>query len=164
NRVQKRLGEMIESRHAQVTGPAQWPDVLGYAPWVEQVWMNYLSNALKYGEQPPEIAMGSTLLEDDMVRLWIRNKGIMVPVELQKELFKPFTRLHNGQEEGHGLGLSIVRRIVEKLGGEVGITNEDGYGPVFSFTLRALKTTEGSEPETSETDTATVSTHQGTRA
>jgi two-component system sensor histidine kinase/response regulator len=54
-------------------------------------------------------------------------------------LFIPFTRLSQVRAEGHGLGLSIVQRIVEKLGGEVGLESEMGKGSTFYFTLPAVK-------------------------
>jgi signal transduction histidine kinase len=58
--------------------------------------------------------------------------------EAQAKLFVPFERLSQARAEGHGLGLSIVRRIVEKLGGEVGVESELGAGSTFSFTLPAV--------------------------
>ena len=60
------------------------------------------------------------------------------PENLSK-LFTPFTRLDTRYIEGHGLGLSIVQRIVEKLGGEVGVKSAVGQGSVFSFTLPRAK-------------------------
>jgi two-component system sensor histidine kinase/response regulator len=54
------------------------------------------------------------------------------------QLFTPFTQLLQIRAEGHGLGLSIVRRIVEKFDGQVGIESEVGRGSVFTFTLPAM--------------------------
>ncbi|KAA3656001.1 MAG: ATP-binding protein, partial [Chloroflexi bacterium] len=51
------------------------------------------------------------------------------------KLFTPFTRLHQARAEGHGLGLSIVQRIVEKLDGQVGVESKVGDGATFYFTL-----------------------------
>jgi signal transduction histidine kinase len=55
-------------------------------------------------------------------------------------LFTPFMRLDQVSAKGHGLGLSIARRIVEKLGGQVGVESEIGRGSVFSFTLPGVVT------------------------
>jgi len=69
------------------------------------------------------------------VRFWIRNRGPELSSTDLASLFAPFTRLGERRIHGHGLGLSIVRRIVQKLDGQVGADNEAGYGPMFSFTL-----------------------------
>ena len=58
--------------------------------------------------------------------------------EEQARLFTPFTRLDLVRAKGHGLGLSIVRRIVERLGGEVGVDSRVGEGSVFSFVLPVM--------------------------
>jgi signal transduction histidine kinase len=131
----RRLAYLIDEHGADVTLPDTWPVALGYAPWVEEVWANYLSNALKYGGQSPRVELGATEQADGMVRFWVRDNGPGIPLEDQGRLFKPFSRLKRDRVKGHGLGLSIVRRIVERLGGEVDVESEPGQGSVFSFTL-----------------------------
>jgi signal transduction histidine kinase len=133
----KRLNPMIEEYEAQVYLPSTWPLTIGYGPWVEEVWVNYVSNAVKYGGQPPRVQLGVTVQPDCMVRFWVRDNGPGIPREVQARLFSPFTRLDQARARGHGLGLSIVRRIVEKLGGQVGVESESitNSGSVFSFTL-----------------------------
>jgi signal transduction histidine kinase len=70
-----------------------------------------------------------------MIRFWVRDNGSGLSVEGQKRLFTPFTRLEQVRVKGHGLGLSIVQRIVEKMGGEVGVESQVGRGSKFFFTL-----------------------------
>lgn len=135
--AQMRLTHMIEERKPEIILPATWPVALGYGPWVEEVWVNYLSNAIKYGGRPPRIECGATVQSDDVVCFWVCDDGPGLTSEEQARLFTPFERLHQVRAEGHGLGLSIVRRIVEKLGGQVGVESEVGQGSVFSFTLPA---------------------------
>jgi two-component system cell cycle sensor histidine kinase/response regulator CckA len=152
-----RLAAMIEEHDADVNLPAEWPAALGYEPWVEEVWVNYLSNAIKYGGRPPRIELGAALVDDpgrergdgserelrlSMVRFWIRDNGPGIRSEDQALLFKPYTRLQPVRAAGHGLGLSIVRRIVHKLGGDVAVESRGvpGEGCVFSFTLPAALT------------------------
>ncbi len=130
-----RLSHMIQEYQAQITWPEEWPVALGQEAWVEEVWVNYLSNALKYGGRPPCIELGATVREDGMVCFWVRDNGPGLTPEQQARLFTPFTRLNQVRVEGHGLGLSIVRRIVEKLGGEVAVKSAVGQGSTFSFTL-----------------------------
>jgi two-component system sensor histidine kinase/response regulator len=69
------------------------------------------------------------------IRFWVRDNGPGLTPEEQARLFTPFTRLHQESVQGYGLGLSIVQRIVEKLGGQVGVESVIGQGSTFSFTL-----------------------------
>jgi signal transduction histidine kinase len=135
--VRKRLDLEIKKSRARVIAPETWPSSLGYAPWVEEVWANYLSNALKYGGQPPCVELGAELQPGSTVRFWVRDNGPGISPEARTRLFTPFTQVGKVHEAGHGLGLSIVRRIVEKLGGQVGMESEVGQGSLFFFTLPA---------------------------
>lgn len=131
NRVTRRFAEFQVEWVLPESLPVGW----GYGPWVEEIWVNYLSNAVKYGGRPPKVEIGAVLQEDNMIRYWVSDNGRGLSAEQQAQLFTPFTRLNQVKIEGHGLGLSIVRRIVEKLGGEVGIESEPGNGSIFYFTL-----------------------------
>jgi signal transduction histidine kinase len=133
--VVARLKQEIEASQATLHQPDIWPTALGYTSWVEEVWANYLSNALKYGGQPPIIRVGATLLENNQICFWMQDNGTGLDVEAQAKLFQDFSRLNTQQSKGHGLGLSIVKRIVERLGGTVGVTSVPGQGSTFSFTL-----------------------------
>ncbi len=137
--VQERLSYLIHARGAKVYlrngGP--WPHALGYAPWVENIWSNYLSNAIKYGGSSPEITLGFTRQSDDTVRFWVQDNGPGLRPEEQARIFRPFTRLNPQEIEGYGLGLSIVSRIVERLGGQVGVDSTLGEGCTFWFELPA---------------------------
>lgn len=131
----RRLEILLEERDAQIILPESWPAAWGYGPWVEEVWVNYISNAVKYGGRPPRVELGATVLPQNNVRFWVRDNGAGIPAERHNRLFKPFTRLDRERSEGYGLGLSIARRIVQKLGGQVGVESEIGQGSIFSFTL-----------------------------
>jgi len=136
---QKRLTDMIEKYHAEVHTPESWPVALGHAPWIEEVWVNYISNAIKYGGNPPHVELGATQDTSEgasMIRFWVKDNGKGVLPEDQTLLFRPFKQLKQVRAKGHGLGLSIVRRIVEKLGGQVGLESTVNQGSVFSFTLK----------------------------
>jgi len=137
--AQQRLLKMIDEYQPEiiVPPPAAWPVATGYAPWVEEVWANYISNALKYGGQPPRLELGADLLDGQQVRFWVRDNGSGLSLTEQARLFTPFTRIHTERAEGHGLGLSIVQRIVERQGGQAGVESEPGRGSRFFFTLPA---------------------------
>jgi two-component system sensor histidine kinase/response regulator len=132
-----RLDHLFDEYQAEIVLPVAWPAVMGYGPWIEQVWVNYLSNALKYGGRPPRLELGACVEPDGLARFWVHDNGAGIPPAIQPRLFAPFTRLGQGQAEGQGLGLSIVRRMVERLGGQVAVesTGLPGQGSTFSFTL-----------------------------
>ncbi len=136
--TQSRLAYMIEESKAKIIIPDDWPIGWGYGPWVEEVWANYLSNAIKYGGQPPHIELGFTIGNNGLIKFWVQDNGAGLSPEAQALLFVPFTRLNQAQTQGHGLGLSIVQRIVKKLGGKVGVESEGmpGKGSTFSFYLQ----------------------------
>lgn len=140
--AQERSQHLIDAAHAEVVMPATWPDAIGYTPWIEEVWANYISNAVKYGgnpaaDVPPRIESGFTITETapEQIRFWVRDNGVGLTTAEQTRLFAPFERLNQTHIEGHGLGLSIVHRIVEKLGGTVGVESAVGQGSTFYFTL-----------------------------
>jgi len=133
-----RLRYMIEEYHAEIVlPPGDLPVAAGYAAWVEEVWANYLSNAIKYGGRPPVIEVGGEEIDSGMMRFWVRDQGTGLTPEQQSTLFAPFRRLDQAQTHGHGLGLSIVRRIIERLNGTVGGESAPGQGSLFYFTLPA---------------------------
>jgi len=145
----RRLCDLIARTEADISVPDAWPLALGYAPWIEEVWVNYISNAMKYGGQPPRVVLGfDRSLPIDaagqpLVRFWAADNGPGIAADACARLFQPFERLTQARATGHGLGLSIVRRIVERLGGTVGIESPPaspvpGFpeaGSLFWFTL-----------------------------
>lgn len=134
-KVLSNLAPMIQERDCEIETQAEWPPCWGDPVLVEQVLTNLTSNAIKYGGRPPHIALGASTQSDGMVCLWVRDNGKGITPEQQERLFVPFERLSQSTEPGHGLGLSIVKRIVEKLGGRVGIESEPNKGSTFFFTL-----------------------------
>ena len=135
--VQARLSYLIRERQAQVILPPLWPDAVGYGPWIEEVWANLLSNALKYGGQPPRVELGSSPWSEGMLRFWTRDNGPGIPPEAHTRLFTRDNPLSRLSRTGDGLGLPIVHNIVDKLGGQVGVESEEGQGSLFFFTLPA---------------------------
>jgi signal transduction histidine kinase/PAS domain-containing protein len=135
--AEQRLTPMIQEYRGEIIFPKAWPVAQGYAPWIEEVWTNYLSNGLKYGGRPPRLELGAKPQSNGMIRFWVRDNGPGLKPETQATLFTEFTRLTEVRAQGHGLGLSIVRRIIEKLGGQVGFDSENvpGQGSAFYFTL-----------------------------
>jgi signal transduction histidine kinase len=81
------------------------------------------------------------------VKFWIKDNGNGLSAEDISVLFNQFTRLDSLRAEGNGLGLSIVKRIVEKLGGEVGVDSKNiaGEGSTFYFVLNRTEKTQSIE-------------------
>jgi signal transduction histidine kinase len=133
--VLERIAAEMQSQNVALLAPESWPLVLGYTPWVEGVWYNYISNGLKYGGDPPQVVLGCDSAGRGMAHFWIRDNGPgLTPAEIEK-LFEPFPKLERSRKKGHGLGLVIVRRIVERLGGQAWVESQPGEGSTFYFSL-----------------------------
>lgn len=138
--VERRLELMAFQYHATIIKPDKWPVAIGYAPWIEEVWSNYISNGFKYGGTPPILELGATDMQNGKIRFWVKDNGNGLPPESLSDLFTAYKRIERSDHipvEGHGLGLSIVKRIIDKLHGEVYVqsTNQPGEGCLFSFDL-----------------------------
>jgi signal transduction histidine kinase len=142
----KRLEYNIEANHVSIIKIDIWPSAFGYAPWITEVWVNYINNAIKYGgdksmQISPEIELGFDMMKIEQgsnqqyVRFWVKDNGGGIPEDKAITLFQEFSRLHSTQYEGHGLGLSIVKSVTEKLGGTVGVQRNKDRGSCFFFTL-----------------------------
>lgn len=136
----ERIHADIEERGVHVDVAQSIPDALGYGPWLEEVFANLVGNAVKYigrNNLDPQITIrGAT--QEAAVRYEVVDNGVGIAPEDQPHLFDMLTRFHKEQASGTGIGLSIVQRIVEKLGGEVGVESEPGEGSTFWFTLPAV--------------------------
>ncbi len=143
NEALRRLSYEIEAVEAEIVLPESYPEVIGYAAWVEEVWFNYISNGLKYGGSPPRLEMGSTIFEDGAICFWVKDNGAGLTELERMAVFNPPSHTGILRVQGHGLGLSIVRRIVEKLNGSVFVESQPGAGSQFGFILPAPEDTSG---------------------
>ena len=143
-----RISILVAESGALITHPESWPLTVGYPAWIEEVWVNYITNAIKYGGRPPVIELGASHSDNGEVRFWVQDNGNGLSVEQQAMLFVPLTRLEMTRATGYGLGLSIVQRIVHKLNGRVGIESRgiSGEGSRFYFTLPIAETGDASWP------------------
>lgn len=132
-----RINHLFHQFEAELDYPNEWPAALGHGPWIEEVWSNYLSNAMQYGGRPPRLWAGFDFPTPEIIRYWVRDNGEGMTAEQQGKLFHPFTRLDRIRFKGHGLGLSIVHRILTKLGGRPGVESQPGQGSTFYFILPA---------------------------
>lgn len=147
----------IELRGIDVRIDNDLPPVCGRAVWLEEVFANLISNAIKYIGQnnlSPCIVIGGSD-EGETLRYEVRDNGLGINEKSQKRLFEMFARFHRNEANGIGLGLSIVLRIVQKLGGRVGVESTPGTGSTFWFTLPAREPPPppASQPEAEQAET-----------
>jgi two-component system sensor histidine kinase/response regulator len=129
NAVLKRLEDTVEEHQADIILPDSWPTALGYGPWVEEVWANYVSSAIEYGGHPPRVQLGATPEEDGTIRFWVRDNSPGLASEEQAQSLTP----SGGRSQG--LGLVVVRRIMDKLGRKASVERAEDQGSIYSFTL-----------------------------
>lgn len=117
------------------------PSALGDAAMLRQVWLNLIDNALKYSRgRNPAVLEISGASEAGAARFQVRDNGVGFDEAYREKLFGVFQRLHRMEEfEGTGIGLAIVKRIVDRHGGEVYAESVLGEGATFAFTLPAAE-------------------------
>jgi len=114
------------------------PAVSGDPVLLRLVWINLLSNALKYSSrQPqPEIQVGTQTADDGKLAFFVRDNGVGFDMRYGEKLFNVFQRLHRQDEfEGIGIGLATVRRVIERHGGRVWTESKVNEGATFYFRI-----------------------------
>jgi signal transduction histidine kinase len=166
--VLAQLESELQRRQAQVTVEKPLPQVLGNRLIVVQVIRNLLTNAIKFmdtnvlpqvrvwaeeveysgsreaGEQEGISTQSPLSLPAPIkwIRLWVKDNGIGIALEDQRRIFQVFERLHGSEVyPGTGIGLAIVRRGVERLGGRVGVESQTGRGSRFWIELPKIPET-----------------------
>lgn len=124
-----------QSRHTVTI--AELPSCIGDASMLRQVWFNLVSNAIKYSSkiEKPKIEIGA--IDDPRFQVYyVRDNGAGFDKKYANKLFGVFQRLHRQDEfEGTGLGLALVKRIINKHGGEIWVDASLGKGATFYFSL-----------------------------
>jgi PAS domain S-box-containing protein len=132
----------IQGRRATIDVARPLPRVWANQSALNHVFANLITNALKfaapgtapniriYPEEPPPTA------NSPMVRLCVRDSGIGIPLEQQEKIFEPFQRASNASHEGTGMGLAIVRKAAERMGGRAGVESQPGEGSTFWIELK----------------------------
>jgi signal transduction histidine kinase len=126
----------LEAHHVTVMIQPNLPAVYGDPQRLSEVLQNLFDNAAKFmGEQPsPQVEIGYDGEENGFSIFFVRDNGMGIPQELQGRIFGLFDKL-DPQSEGSGVGLAIVKRIIEVHGGRIWAQSELGMGSTFFFTL-----------------------------
>jgi len=126
---------------ADILLEGDFPPVLGNEIALSQCFANLLSNAVKYVTPgvKPRIRIWAEN-KDDSVRFWVEDNGIGIPKAYQSKLFQIFQRF-TAKYEGTGIGLALVKKNVERMGGRVGVESEPGKGSRFWIELNTAQDT-----------------------
>ena len=131
------LRPSIQTSEAQVT-IHPLPAAMGDSTAIARVFSNLIGNAVKYLEpgRPGRIEIGG-VTENGAAHYWVRDNGSGIPPAAEARLFQLFQRFHPTLAPGLGIGLAMVKRIVERLGGQVWADSQAGPGTAFHLTLPA---------------------------
>lgn len=116
---------------------------------LKQVLLNLLSNAVKYNREEGAVVVGCDHPTPERLRLSVQDTGHGLNPEQLANLFQPFNRLGQeaGAQEGTGIGLVVTKRLVELMGGEIGVTSSPGVGSVFWIELDSTTPLASALPE-----------------
>ncbi len=140
----REVADLLAGATPQVVAIAgELPDLQADPALVRQVFANLLANAIKFSgsAERPRVEVGATRSPGDGVVFHVRDNGVGFTEAQMRELFVPFRRLHAERFEGHGIGLTIVRRIVERHGGRLWAEGRPGQGATFYFSFEEQPST-----------------------
>ncbi len=128
--------EEIRRLGASIHIPPHLPIVTCHEIYLRQLFDNLISNGLKYAkpQQPPRITLHWER-QGNMVRFSVHDEGLGIPETQRARVFEPFVRLKHSDAAGSGIGLTIVKRIVELYGGRVWIESSGDSGSTVMFTI-----------------------------
>lgn len=140
--LKKALARFDDARN-QIMLEGDLPPALGHEAWMTEVFANLINNALKYTpeDRTPSLYVRG-IKQGKAVRYEVSDNGIGIKPEDQQRIFEMFTRITGDNQpvmyKGLGIGLSIVKRVIQRQGGEVGVTSKPHEGSTFWFTLPAV--------------------------
>jgi light-regulated signal transduction histidine kinase (bacteriophytochrome) len=116
----------------------QLPVLKNFRSPVRQIFQNLISNSLKYHKEDTDLVINITAGETDTHWVFsVEDNGIGIKEQYFERIFILFQRLHaKNKYKGNGIGLAIVKKIVETLGGEISVTSEVDKGSRFTFTIK----------------------------
>jgi signal transduction histidine kinase len=142
--IQQMMETVLSERRARIVVPRTLPQIVCDRTRVTEVFRNLITNAVKYNDKDERLVeIGflesvNTKEQTEKSVFYVRDNGVGIDAEFHQEIFRIFKRLQNasdGQETGTGVGLTFVKKIVERHGGRIWLESESGIGTVFYFSL-----------------------------
>jgi two-component system, LuxR family, sensor kinase FixL len=116
--------------HVEIIEPLA--DILAHTTTLQRVLVNLITNAVKFVQNhPPWVRIRTEQRPGGIVRIWVEDNGIGIPAEFQEQIFHVFRRLHSTAYGGTGIGLAVVQKGVDRMGGRVGVFSEPAKGSRF---------------------------------
>jgi signal transduction histidine kinase len=142
--IQQMMETVLSERHARIVVPRLLPEIVCDKTRVTEVFRNLITNAVKYNDKTEKLVevgfLESVNTKDGLQRgvFYVKDNGSGIDPEFHQEIFRIFKRLQSasdGPETGTGVGLTFVKKIVERHGGRIWLESEPGNGTVFYFNL-----------------------------
>jgi signal transduction histidine kinase len=142
--IQQMMETILAERHARIVVPRALPRIVCDKTRVTEVFRNLITNAVKYNDKAERLVeIGFLELTDsdqgtEKNIFYVKDNGVGIDPEYHQEIFRIFKRLQNapdGPDSGTGVGLTFVKKIVERHGGRIWLVSEPGKGTVFYFSL-----------------------------
>lgn len=132
--VSEGLRSVLIPTNFEIIVPTNFPTIYGNAYRIKQIFQNLIQNAVLYNQnENPKIELGFTENENQF-EFYVKDNGEGIKEEYQEKIFNSFIKLHNNFNSS-GLGLSIVKKTVESLGGKIWVQSEENQGATFYFTI-----------------------------
>jgi two-component system sensor kinase FixL len=142
NEVIRDIETMMESTlhesNAAIVVPEKLPTIVCDRPRIAEAFRNLITNAVKYNDKPEKRVEIACRFNDGAYAFFVRDNGIGIPREFYQDVFRIFKRLNDEDDsvKGTGAGLTFVKKIIERHGGQIWIDSEVGKGTTFYFTIR----------------------------
>jgi signal transduction histidine kinase len=153
--IQQMMETVLSERHARIVVPRVLPQIVCDKTRVIEVFRNLITNAVKYNDKTERLVeIGFLDSVDTEARtepsvFYVKDNGVGIDPEFHQEIFRIFKRLQNasdGPETGTGVGLTFVKKIVERHGGRIWLESEAGKGSVFYFNLNRERNASARNP------------------
>jgi len=142
--IQQMMEAVLSERHARIVVPCVLPQIVCDKARVTEVFRNLITNAVKYNDKTERLVeigfleLVNTKQGPENNVFYVKDNGVGIEPEFHQDIFRIFKRLRNasdGPDTGTGVGLTFVKKIVERHGGRIWLESESGKGTVFYFSL-----------------------------